>query len=203
VVELAGGPARARVLLLFGAVLALSGADAATVGAVAPQLEHSLHIGNAKVGLLSSVGLLFGAVFVIPVGMLVDRSKRMPMLSISVVLWSLASLFGAFASSYWHLLLWRLALGAVTATAGPAIASLTGDYFPRVSAVACTPISSRARRPARRSGSSSAARSPASSPGGPRSWHWRSRGSSSRGSCGAQYPSRIAPARAGSSPELS
>jgi MFS family permease len=130
VVELAGGPARARVLLLFGAVLALSGADAATVGAVAPQLEHSLHIGNAKVGLLSSVGLLVGAVFVIPVGMLVDRSKRMPMLSISVALWSLASLFGAFASSYWHLLLWRLALGAVTATAGPAIASLTGDYFP-------------------------------------------------------------------------
>jgi MFS family permease len=130
VVQLAGGPARARVLLLFGGVLALSGADAATVGAVAPQLEHSLHIGNAKVGLLSSVGLLVGAVFVIPVGMLVDRSKRMPMLSISIVLWSLASLFGAFASSYFHLLLWRLALGAVTATAGPAIASLTGDYFP-------------------------------------------------------------------------
>src|SRR5260370_13680975 len=87
-VKYVGGPARARVLLLFGAVLALSGADAATVGAVAPQLEHSLHIGNAKVGLLSSVGLLVGAVFVIPVGMLVDRSKRRPMLSISVVLWS-------------------------------------------------------------------------------------------------------------------
>jgi len=129
-VQAVGGPARARVILLFGAVLALNGADTATVGAVAPQLEHALHIGNTKVGLLSSVALLIGAVFVLPVGLLVDRFKRIPMLSVSIVLWSLASLLSAFAGSYGHLLLTRLALGAVTATAGPAIASLTGDYFP-------------------------------------------------------------------------
>jgi MFS family permease len=130
VVKRVGGPARARVIVLFGAVLALNGADTATVGAVAVQLEHSLHIGNTKIGLLSSVALLVGAVFTIPVGLLVDRIKRIPMLSISILLWSIASLFSAFASSYSSLLLTRLALGAVTATAGPAIASLTGDYFP-------------------------------------------------------------------------
>ncbi len=130
VVQAVGGPARARVILLFGAVLALNGADTATVGAVAPQLEHALHIGNTRIGLLSSVALLVGAVFVIPVGMLVDRYKRIPMLSISIVLWSIASLASAFSGSYGHLLLTRVGLGAVTATAGPAIASLTGDYFP-------------------------------------------------------------------------
>jgi MFS family permease len=124
------GPARARVVGLFGAVLALSSADAATVGAVAPELEHALHIGNAKVGLLSSVALLIGAVFVVPVGLLVDRITCMPLLSISIILWSVASLASAFAGSYSSLLFSRLALGAVTATAGPAIASLTGDYFP-------------------------------------------------------------------------
>jgi MFS family permease len=130
VVRRVGGPARARVIALFGAVLALNGADVATVGAVAPQLEHALHIGNTKIGLLSSVALLVGAVFTIPVGLLVDRTKRMPLLAASIVLWSIASLISAFAASYGHLLLSRLALGAVTATAGPAIASLTGDYFP-------------------------------------------------------------------------
>ncbi|MDQ6816269.1 MAG: MFS transporter [Actinomycetota bacterium] len=130
VVVLVGGPARAKVIVLFGAVLALNGADTATIGAAAPQLEHALHIGNTKVGLLSSVALLVGAVFVVPVGMLVDRFKRMPMLSISIVLWSIASLLSGLAGSYGTLLLTRLALGAVTATAGPAIASLTGDYFP-------------------------------------------------------------------------
>jgi MFS family permease len=114
---------------MFATVLALNGADTATVGAVAPQLEHSLHIGDTKIGLLSSVALLAGAVLTIPVGLLVDRSRRMPLLAFSIVLWSLASLFSAFAGSYSNLLLTRLALGAVAATAGPAIASLTGDYF--------------------------------------------------------------------------
>jgi MFS family permease len=129
VVQWVGGPARARVIALFGAVLALSSADASTVGAVAPQLEHSLHIGNAKIGLLSSVALLTGAVFVLPVGLLVDRFKRIPLLAGCVVLWSIASIASAFAPDYQTLLITRLALGAVTASAGPAIASLTGDYF--------------------------------------------------------------------------
>ena len=61
VVRRVGGPARARVITLFGAVLALSGADAATIGAAAPQLEHALHIGNTEIGLLSSVALFAGA----------------------------------------------------------------------------------------------------------------------------------------------
>jgi MFS family permease len=130
VVKRVGGPARARVITLFGAVLALNGADTATVGSVAPQLERALHIGNTKIGLLTSVSLLVGAVFTIPVGLLVDRIKRVPVLSISIVLWSIASLVSAFSANYSGLLLTRLLLGAVTATAGPAIASLTGDYFP-------------------------------------------------------------------------
>jgi predicted MFS family arabinose efflux permease len=123
-------PSRVRVIALFGAVLALSSIGASSIGAVAPQLEHALHIGNTKIGLLSSVSLLVGALFVLPVGLLVDRFKRIPILSASIVLWTAASASSAFASSYEALLLTRLALGAVTATAGPAIASLTGDYFP-------------------------------------------------------------------------
>jgi MFS family permease len=129
VVKRTGGAARARVIVLFALVLALNGADASTVGAIAPQLESGLHINNADLGLLSSVSLLVGAIFTIPVGLLVDRTKRMPLLTISIVLWSFASLFSAFAGSLSGLLLTRLALGAVAASAGPAIASLTGDYF--------------------------------------------------------------------------
>jgi MFS family permease len=124
-----GGPARARVIFLFGGVLALASADASTIGAVAPQLESALHIGNTEIGLLSSVTLLVGAVAVLPVGLLVDRINRVHMLSISIVLWSIAMLMSGAAGSYGSLLITRLALGAVAATAGPAIASLTGDYF--------------------------------------------------------------------------
>jgi MFS family permease len=118
------------VIGLFGGVLALSSAQIATVGAVAPQLERALHIGNTKIGLLNSVALLIGAVAVIPVGLLVDRVRRIPMLAVSMILWSVTTVVGAVASSYSALLLSRVGLGAVAATAGPAIASLTGDYFP-------------------------------------------------------------------------
>ncbi len=129
VVKRVGGPARARVIVLFAAVLALNGADASTVGAIAPQLESGLHIGNADLGLLSSITLLVGAIFTVPVGLLVDRSRRVPLLAFTIVLWSVASLVSAFSGSFGTLLLTRLALGAVAASAGPAISSLTGDYF--------------------------------------------------------------------------
>jgi len=130
VVRRVGGAARARVIVLFGLVLALNGADLATIGAIAPQLQSSLKISTFQIGLLSTVALLVGAVATIPVGLFVDRVKRIPMLAASIVLWSAASLLSAFAGSYSTLLLTRLLLGAVVATAGPAIASLTGDYFP-------------------------------------------------------------------------
>src|ERR1700753_3285017 len=107
VVKRTGGPARARVIVLFALVLALNGADASTVGAIAPQLESGLHIGVTDIGLLASVSLLVGAVFTVPVGLLVDRPKRMPILSLSIILWSLASLFSAFARSFITLLLPR------------------------------------------------------------------------------------------------
>ncbi len=130
VVKRVGGPARYQVITVFAAVLGLSSADSSTVGAVSPQLEQALHINNAKIGLLSSVALLTGALFVLPVGLLVDRIHRVPLLAIAILIWSAASLASAFAPDYSTLLLTRLALGAVTAAAGPAIASLTGDYFP-------------------------------------------------------------------------
>ncbi len=130
VVQFVGGPARTRVVVLFGCVLALSSAQISTVGAVAPAMEQSLHIHNTEIGLLNTVTLLTAALAVLPIGMLVDKTKRIPMLSISIVLWSVTTILGALAGSYGTLLLSRVLLGLVSATAGPAIASLTGDYFP-------------------------------------------------------------------------
>jgi predicted MFS family arabinose efflux permease len=130
VVKRVGGPVRARVIVLFAIVLALNGADLATIGAVAPQLRIALHINTTQIGLLNSVALFIGAIATIPVGLLVDRIKRLPILALSIILWSVASVLSAIAANYTDLLLSRLLLGAVIATAGPTIASLTGDFFP-------------------------------------------------------------------------
>lgn len=128
--RLLGDPARKRVIVLLACVLGLESADLSTIGATAPQLEAAFHISNTQLGLLAAISTFVGAVFTVPMGALTDRVNRVNLLAISVSLWALAMVACALAQTYGWLLLARLGLGAVTATAGPAIASLTGDFFP-------------------------------------------------------------------------
>ncbi len=129
VVVLLGGTARARVILVLACVLGLSGADVATVGASARALRHGLHITNTDVGLLVTVSSLVAVVAALPFGVLADRARRTWTLGGAIALWGLAMLWSATVGSFDELLLARVFLGAVTAAAGPFVASLVGDYF--------------------------------------------------------------------------
>jgi MFS family permease len=129
-VTASGGPARTRIVLVLGSVLALSSADAATVGAAAVQLRHSLHIGNTDIGFLVAVTSLVGAVFSVPFGVLADKVRRTWMLGIAIVIWGAAMIWGATAHSFGQLMLDRVWLGAVTACTAPTVASLVGDWIP-------------------------------------------------------------------------
>ena len=125
-----GGPARVRVIVLLACVLALAGADAATVGAAALPLRRALGISNTDIGLLVTVSSLAGALFSLPFGVLADRLRRTWILGFALLTWGAAMLWSATASSFGQLLLTRACLGAVTAAAGPVAASLVGDWFP-------------------------------------------------------------------------
>ncbi len=129
-VERAGGLEQFKVIVLLGCVLMLNAADTGTVGAVATELERSLRISNTQLGVIAAVAALAGAVGTIPVGILTDRVNRVNLLSASILVWSAAMVASALAPSYTVLVLTRVALGAVTATSGPTLASLTGDFFP-------------------------------------------------------------------------
>lgn len=124
-----GGLARLRVVTLLACILALTSADGATVGAVALPLEHAIGVGPVRLGLLVTVTTTVAALATLPFGVLVDRVSRVRLLIGSVVLWSAAEAASGLAPSYEVLLATRLALGAVVAVAGPAVASLTGDFF--------------------------------------------------------------------------
>jgi MFS family permease len=124
-----GGPARSRVILVLGGVLALSSADTATVGASATVLRHALHISNADIGLLVAVNAVVAAVASIPFGVFADRWRRTTTLGLSIVLWGACMIWSATAQSFGHLLLTRLFLGIATASAGPVVASMLGDWF--------------------------------------------------------------------------
>jgi MFS family permease len=124
-----GGPARTRVILVLGGVLALSSADTATVGASATVLRHALHISNADIGLLVAVNAVVAAIASIPFGVFADRFRRTTTLGVSIVLWGACMVWSATAQSFGHLLLTRMFLGIATASAGPVVASMLGDWF--------------------------------------------------------------------------
>ncbi len=124
-----GGAERTRVIVVLAAILGLSGADAATVGASATELRSGLHITNTDIGLLVAVSSLVGAVATLPFGVLADRVRRTRVMGATIFLWGAAMLWSATASSFGELLWTRLFLGAVTASAGPMVASLVGDWF--------------------------------------------------------------------------
>ncbi|HTS96906.1 MAG TPA: MFS transporter [Streptosporangiaceae bacterium] len=130
IVAASGGPARTRIVLVLGSVLALSSADAATVGAAAVQLRHSLGIGNTDIGLLVAVTSAVGAVFSVPFGVLADRVRRTWMLAIAILVWGVAMIWGATAHTFAQLMVDRIWLGAVTASTAPTVASLVGDWIP-------------------------------------------------------------------------
>jgi predicted MFS family arabinose efflux permease len=127
--ELAGGPARLKVIVLLACVLALDAADKATVGAVAAQIEAALHVGNLQIGWLVTASTAVAAVMTLPLGALVDRVRRVRLLAIALVAWSATMLVSGMAVSYPMLLLSRLALGVIAAVASPGVTSLTGDFF--------------------------------------------------------------------------
>jgi MFS family permease len=117
------------VIVLLASVLALSSADATTVGAAATPLRHALGISNTEIGLLVTVTSLVAAMASLPFGVLADRVRRTWTLSAAIVVWGGAMIWSATVSTFGQLLLTRLLLGGATAAAGPLVASLVGDYF--------------------------------------------------------------------------
>jgi MFS family permease len=121
--------ARRNVLVLLAAVLGLASADQATVGASATQLSAALHIHHAGLGALAAASGVVAAVVGVPFGVLVDRVNRTRLLAVGVAAWALIMACSAAAQSFEQLVLIRCLLGAAIAIAGPATASLVGDYF--------------------------------------------------------------------------
>jgi chloride channel protein, CIC family len=128
--QLLSGPARRRVILIFAGVLALESADLSAVGAAAPELRRAMHLSNTQLGLLAATSTGVGALVTLPAGLLADRVRRVPLLALAALLWAAAMVASASAHGYEWLLVSRLGLGALTAAAGPLVASLTGDFFP-------------------------------------------------------------------------
>jgi predicted MFS family arabinose efflux permease len=125
--------ARRRLLVVLMLLLALDYADRSVLGALAPELKHAFHVGNAAIGVVAAAFSVVAGLATLPSGILADRIHRMRLLAASAALWSLAMGASGAALVFTMLLASQLALGAVTATARPTIVSLAGDAFPESS----------------------------------------------------------------------
>jgi predicted MFS family arabinose efflux permease len=112
VTTILGGAHRARIITVLAAVLGLSGADMATVGASATELRHALGISDTQIGLLVATTLVVGALATVPFGMLADRVRRTTTLAAAVGLWAAAMAWSAAAADYEMLLAARIFLGS-------------------------------------------------------------------------------------------
>ncbi len=115
---------------MLAGILALTAADSGAVGAIAPSLEDAFSISHTELGVLAGAFAAVAGIAVIPAGALADRCRRVTLLTAGVLMWSAAMVVAGAAASFMMLLGARSVLGALTAVAHPAGASITGDLFP-------------------------------------------------------------------------
>src|SRR5271170_7352647 len=75
-----------RTLVLLASTLALASANAATIGAIAPQIRVAFGVDNTAIGVLASSATAAAALATVPFGILVDRWDRARLLAISALL---------------------------------------------------------------------------------------------------------------------
>lgn len=115
--------------LLIAAILGLAKADAAAMGVVAPALKAQLHITPAELGLLGSLSAGTGALAALPAGTVIDRRRRVMVLTVALVGWSLALGLAGFADGLLLLAVARVLSGGIATVARPGAVSLAGDVY--------------------------------------------------------------------------
>ncbi len=121
--------AKRAVIVVLATVLALDAADKTALGALAPAIKAEFHVGNGAIGLLAGAFSVVGGIATLPMGVLTDRVRRVALIVVSVVLWSVAMGLAAAATTFAVLLAARVSLGILTAACGPPVTSMLGDLF--------------------------------------------------------------------------
>lgn len=110
---------------------ALGVVDRIVIGLLVKPIKEDLQLTDTEIGVIQGLAFaLFYSLFTLPVGYLVDRWRRVPVVWGGLAVWSLATMAGGFAKSFWGLFGSRVVMGAGEATTTPASASLIADYFP-------------------------------------------------------------------------
>ena len=118
-----------EVLLLLWMAYLLNQGDRQVFNTVLPAIRDALNLTDTSVGLIATIFNLFYAAMVPIGGWAGDRFSRKWVTTISILFWSVATMFTGLATSFmWLVLLRSVATGGGEAFFGPANYSLLGQY---------------------------------------------------------------------------
>ena len=132
--------ARTYILLMVTLVYVVNYLDRQILGILNPQIKAEFHVSDTLIGLLGGpVFALMYATLGIPIAVLADRTNRRNLIAASLAIFSLMTVFSAYAAKFWQLMLTRFGTGIGEAGTGPSINSIIADLYPpqkRASALA-------------------------------------------------------------------
>jgi predicted MFS family arabinose efflux permease len=118
------------VLFMLGLVAAINFIDRAIFSVLAVSIKDDLQLSDTQIGLVGGVGFaLFYAIMGLPLARLADKTNRITLLSLCLSFWSVATAACGLVTSFWQLLIARVAVGAGEAGCFPASFSVLSDYF--------------------------------------------------------------------------
>ena len=126
-----GSPSyRHYVLILLMLVYTLNFIDRTLIAVVAQPIIESFQLTDAQWGLLYGPPFaIFYAVMGLPIALWADRSNRVHILSLCIVVWSIMTALCGLAIGFFTLLLFRIGVAIGEAGCTPPANSLIGDYF--------------------------------------------------------------------------
>jgi MFS family permease len=105
--------------------------DRIVMGLLVKPIKADLGLSDTEIGNIQGLAFaLFNILFTLPLGVLVDRWKRVPVVWAGLALWSFATMACGLAKSYGSLFAARVVMGAGEATTNPGSSSLIADHFP-------------------------------------------------------------------------
>jgi len=115
--------------VLFG-LMVVDYIDRQVVVSMFPHLKAQWNLTDSQLGGLVSIVSITVALGAVPLSLLADRWSRVKSVFLMALIWSLATIACAFATSYGHLLAARAAIGVGEAAYGTVGAALLASLFP-------------------------------------------------------------------------
>ena len=121
---------RNYVLLLLMVVYTLNFIDRTLIAVVAQPIIESFQLTDSQWGLLYGPPFaIFYAVMGLPIALWADRSNRVKIIAVCIVLWSIMTALCGIAAGFATLLFFRIGVAVGEAGCTPPANSIIGDYF--------------------------------------------------------------------------